>query len=340
MKSLKITIGAIALIAMASIAAFSFNVLFTSAPPDSMKNIKIDLKGAAYTDDHAMVEFSVNGEILTPDGPLTECPVGGVKLLNTSGEEMAVSNQDFVFCRPDGNGGYLITQFMYGDFSSENKKPKKVKIKIGDVNFTANDGQIAKVNVIGYKEITLPEMKDMDSVSYPSSTAEAASGLKMKIKRVDYSPSLAKVDACLTLPNLSVEWLFDDAYLLVGDQKVPFEYWTIPNYDKPGILENQERCYSVIVTDIPDYKTFRKGDVSFVIEKISRYGYPECVDATDWEKIKDEFDKYEVPFSDSGDGGYCFGFRDLSGEVNAHMTNYIKDALKEEIAGPLVIPLK
>lgn len=338
MKFWKITIGIIALIATVSIAAFRFNVPFTSASPNSMKNIKIDLKGAAYTNDHVMVEFNVNGEILTPHGPLTECPVGDVKLLNAADEEMAGSDQDFVFCRPDGNGGYLITQFMYGDFSNETKKPKKVKIKIGDVNFTANDGQITKVNVIGYKEINLPEMKDVDSVSYPSSTAQAASGLKMKIKRVDFSPSLAKVDACLTLPD-SGDWVFD-AYLLVDDQKFLFEYWTVPNYDKPGILESGERCYSVIVTDIPDYKTFKKSDVSFVVEKISR-NMPECVDADDWKKIKDEMNKYNVPFSvDAAGESYCIGLRDLDSDLNAHISIYIQDALKEEVEGPLVITVK
>jgi len=339
MKIKKLVFLIVVILGIASIAAVSFNMLFTSASPDSMKNIKIDLKGAAYTDDHAMVELSINGEILTPNGPLTECPVGAIKLLNAGGKEIAVSDQDFVFCRPDKNGDYLITQIMYGDFSSENKKPKKVKITIGDVNFTTNDGQIAKVNVIGYKEINLPETKDIDSVVYPSSIAEVASGLKMKIKRVDFSPSLAKVDACLTLPD-SGDWVFD-AYLLVGDQKIPFEYWTIPNYKTSGVLDTPERCYSVIVTDIPNYKTFRKGDISFVIEKISR-NMPDCVNEMNWNKIKDELAKYNIPYVTDTTGAYCFagGIRDTDTDLNAYLNTYIREALKEEVEGPLLITLK
>jgi hypothetical protein len=132
------------------------------------------------------------------------------------------------------------------------------KIKIGDVDANIN-GVFVHVAPLGEYSFDVPSQPDMQSVSYPSEIAEAVSGLKMKIKRVDFSPSLAKVDACLSLPD-SGDWVFD-AYLLYGDQRIPFEYWTIPNHTKPGVLDSVERCYSVIFTGIPDYKTLKKGDI-------------------------------------------------------------------------------
>jgi hypothetical protein len=339
MKIKNLSFLIVVILGIASIAAFRLNVFFTSASPNSIKNVDVVLKGITYTDDHVMIEFSVSGDITTPDGPLTECPVGDIVLLDKSGKEFQVSNQDFVFCRPDEDNGYLVTQFLYGDYSGEDNKPIKAKIKIGDVNFTADNGNIVKVGVVGYKHIDFPAKKDADSVAYPSEIATAISGLKMKIKRVDFSPSMAKVDACITLPDTG-DWVFD-AYLLIGDQKVPFEYWTIPNYKKSGVLDSPERCYSVIVTDIPDYKAFRKGDVSFVIEKISR-NMPDCVNEVNWNKIKDELAKYNIPFVTDTTGAYCFagGIRDTDTDLNAYLNIYIKEALKEEVEGPLVINVK
>jgi len=98
----------------------------------------------------------------------------------------------------------------------------------------------------------------------------------------------------------------------------------------------------VIFTGIPDYKTLKKGDISFVVEKISR-NMPECVDASGWAKIKDELAKYNVQPVTDGTGSYCFagGIQQIADtNVNAHLNNYIREALKEEVEGPLVMAVK
>jgi hypothetical protein len=309
--------------------------IFISPSPKS--NIHIEMKQISFTDDHIALEYIVTGTIDTPEGVLTDCPVGGTVVLNGSGKKISGNENDFTWCRPDGNSGYLVNQFLYYDYGAD--KPEKVKIKIGDVDANIN-GVFVHVAPLGEYSFDVPSQPDMESVSYPSEIAEAVSGLKMKIKRVDFSPSLAKVDACLTLPD-SGDWVFD-AYLLYGDQRIPFEYWTIPNHTKPGVLDSVERCYSVIFTGIPDYKTLKKGDISFVVKKISR-NMPECVDASGWAKIKDELAKYNVQPVTDGTGSYCFagGIQQIADpNVNAHLNNYIQEALKEEVEGPLVMAVK
>ena len=319
------------------IAAIGTNKIFATS--DTSKNkIEVNLKSIAYTGDHLTVEYTVNGSIETPYGFSEDCPVGDSVVLNNKGDKVSGGESDYIYCRPDKNGGYLVTQFTYDDYNVEKNNPKKVKIKIGDFDSLIN-GKMVHIAPIGDYVFDVPSQPDSESVSYPSEFAESASGLKMKIRRVDFSPSLAKVEACLTLPDIG-DWGFD-AYLLVGDQKFPLEYWTIPNYKKSGVLDNPERCYSVIVTNIPDYKTFRKGEVSFLIEKISR-NIPDCVNATDWEKIRDEVTKYGVQPVVYDTGDYCFagGIGELDPDANAHLNTYIREALKEEVEGPLIITVK
>lgn len=327
----------VVIIGLGLIATIGTNKIFATS--DASKNkIEVNLKRIAYTDDHLMIEYTVNGSIETPYGFSEDCPVGDSVVLNNKGDKVSGGENDFIYCRPGKNGGYLVTQFIYYDYGVEKNKPKKVKIKIGDFDSLIN-GKMIHIAPIGDYFFDVPSQPDTESVSYPSEFAEAASGLKMKIKRVDFSPSLAKVEACLTLPDTG-DWAFD-AFLLVDNQKFPLEYWTIPNYKKPGALDNPERCYSVVVTNIPDYKTFRKSEVSFFVEKISR-NMPDCVDATDWEKIKDEVTKYGVQPVVDDTGSYCFagGIGELDPQANAYLNIYIREALMEEVEGPLEITVK
>lgn len=327
----------IVIIGLSLIAAIGTNKIFVASDASKTK-IEVDLKRIAYTDDHVMFEYTVNGSIETPYGISEDCPVGDSVVLDDKGDKVSGSESDYMYCRPDKNGGYLVTQFTYYDYGVEKNKPKKIKVKIGDFDSLIN-GKMIHVAAIGDYFFDVPSQPETDSVSYPSEFAEATSGLKMKIRRVDFSPSLAKVEACLTLPDPG-DWAFD-AFLLVGNQKFPLEYWTIPNYKKPGVLDNPERCYSVIFTDIPDYKSFRKGEVSFLVEKISR-NMPDCVNPTDWEKIKDEVTKYSVQPVVDDTGSYCFagGIGELDPQANAHLNTYIREVLKEEVDGPLLIPVK
>ncbi len=328
------------IISLGLLAAYGTNRIFTSATTKK-SDVSVNLLAISYTDDHIMVEYTVDGLIETPEGTLVECPVGEVSVLNNKSNKINGLESDFIYCRPNGNSSFLVTQFFYNDFSVEENKPQKIKIKIGDVDSTTMNGKVVHIAPIGDYYFDLPLQTDAESTSYPEELAEAVSGLKMKIKRVDFSPSMAKVDACLTLPDTG-DWVFD-AYLLVGDQKFPFEYWGIPNFRKQGILDTRERCYFVIVTNIPDYKTFRKGDVSFVIEKVLR-NIGECTNQEGYLKIQDELKSYGVaPIEPDALGNYCFAYQVTSladpGAI-AHLNNYIHEALKEEVEGPLLITVK
>ncbi len=337
MKTKNVLSLIIVLLSLGLLAAIGANKIFATSST-SKTQIEVELKSIAYTDDHLAIEYTVNKPIETAYGISDDCPIGDTAVSDIKGNKVSGHEDDYIFCRPDGNGGYLVTQFFYYDYGAEKNKPKNVKIQVGNIDSLLN-GKMVHIASLGDYFFDVPSQPATDSVSYPTDIAEAVSGLKMKIKRVDFSPSLAKVDTCLTLPDAG-DWGLD-AYLLVGNQRIPFEYWTIPNYKKPEVLDNLERCYSVIVTGIPDYKTFRKGEVSFVVEKITR-NMPDCVNAADWEKIKDEVTKYGVqPLIDPGSGSYCLGgIGQLDANANAYLNAYIQEALKEEVDGPLAITVK
>jgi hypothetical protein len=320
------------------LGAFGMDKIFLAA--DSQKtDVVVELKWLAYTSDHVAIEYNVQGKIETPYGILTSCPVGGSLVLDGTGKKISGNDSDFTYCRPDGNGGYLVTQFFYSDYGKN--KPDKVKITIGDVDdIDVNNSAVVHIAPVGDFSFSVPPQSDTQSVSYPSDIAQATSGLKMKINRVDFSPSLAKVDACLTLPDTG-DWLLND-YMLNAGQKIPLTYWTIPNFRKPGVLDSIERCYSMVFAGIPDYKTIKKGDLSFIVEKISR-NMPDCVNAAGWEKIKDELQKYGIgSLQPDITGNYCFAgaVNSLDPVDNARLNIYIQNALKEEVDGPLVITVK
>jgi len=321
------------------LGAFGMNRIFSAA--NSTTDVNVNLIWSAYTNDHVAIEYSVQGQIKTPYGIFTGCPVGGSAVLDGTGTKISGSDNDFTYCRPDGNGGYLVTQFFYSDYGKN--KPEKVKITIGDVDdadAATNNGAVVHIAPVGDFSFSAPSQQDTQSVSYPSDLAQATSGLKMKINRVDFSPSLAKVDACLTLPDTG-DWSLD-GYLLNAGQKISLEYWTIPNFRKPGILDSTNRCYSMVFTGIPDYKTIKKGDLSYIVEKISR-NTPDCVNATGLAKIKDELQKYGiVSLQPDTAGNYCFAgaVDSLAAADNARLNIYIQNALKEEVDGPLTITIK
>lgn len=312
-----------------------------SAVDSQSTSVHVELKWLAYTNDHVAIEYRVEGQIKTPYGIFTDCPVGNSIVLDRTAKEISGNDNDFIYCRLDGNDGYLVTQFFYADYGKN--KPEKVKITIGDVddhNPAVNNGLVVHIAPVGDFSFDVPSQPDIQSVSYPSDIAQATSGLKMRINRVDFSPSLAKVDACLTLPDTG-DWLLSDYMLNVG-QKISPTFWTIPNFRKPGILDSVERCYSIIFTEIPDYKSIQKGDLSFVVEKISR-NMPECVNTDGWEKIKDELQKYGIgSLQPDAGGNYCFAgaVDSLAPADNASLNIYIQNALKEEVDGPLTISIR
>jgi len=275
-------------VSLGILGAYGLNKIFV--PSNSVQNeITVELKSAAYTEDHVTVEYVVNGQIKTDQGIATECPVGASVVLDSSGLEFVGGSDDFVYCRPGQSDTYLVTEFFYNDYSD--KQPSQVKVTVGDVDFIADDGRVIHVPALGDFLLDLPSEADPDSVSYPTETSAVASGLEMQISRADFSGSVAKVNACLSLPD-SGDWVFD-AYLVVDGKQVPYDYWTIPNFREAGVLENSERCFIVIVPDVPDYREAPNAEISFVIEKIFR-NMPDCTDSTGFAKIKDELEKYGI----------------------------------------------
>jgi hypothetical protein len=336
-KTLLVLLGVI--LTAGLLAAVGMNTIFTAA--NNATKVNVNLIWSASTNDLVAIEYSVQGQIKTPYGTFTGCPVGGAIVLDEAGEKIRGNDNDFTYCRPDENGGYLVTQFFYSDYGKV--KPRNVKITIGDVydtDATTTNNTAVYIAPVGDFSFNVPSQSDTQSVSYPSDIAQAASGLKMKINRVDFSPSLAKVDACVTLPDTG-DWLVD-GYMLNAGQNIPLTYWTIPNYKKPGVLDNIQRCFSFVFTGIPDYTTIKKGDLSFVVEKISR-NVPECVKGANWEKIKDELQKYGIDSLQPDAGGnYCFAgaVDNLAPAENARLNDYIQNTLKEEVQGPLTITVK
>ncbi|MGB7538114.1 MAG: hypothetical protein WBM17_06215 [Anaerolineales bacterium] len=330
------------LIAFASIGAIGVWGIGqeTSPAKNRVNDISVNLISAAYSDDHVAVEYSVDGSILTSYGDLTACPVGGTSIVTASAQEIQSGDSDFKDCRPDGKHRFLVTQFIYSDFQSEGNKPTQVKIKIGDIDFVTEDNRLVHVPQIGVYPLDFPVQADPNISSFPTSVAEVASGLKMRIKRADFSATLGKVDACITLPDTRT-WVFS-AVLNVGSQKIPMDYWTIPNYKEPGVLASRERCFAVVFSRLPDHAELQPGQMSFSIDKIS-LDTPDCVQGADYNKIKDELQQYGVKVRTDPAGDYCFaaGIRDVKDpNIVAKLWTDITNMLREEVAGPLEIIIK
>lgn len=335
MKKKLTTVNVLAvLIAVTTLAAVNLNRLYIS-PSQQENNITAELKWISYDAEHVAIEYDINGVIQTQYGDYTDCPIGVSEVSNTTGKNIA--GETYTSCRFISEGRYSVTQFFYNDFQS--KTPKKVKVKIGDITFfSVQSGKEIHIPLVKTFTFDLPDQPSSKVASFPSQVVEA-NGIEMFVSKADFTPRLAKVDACVTLPD-NGDWGID-AYIVMGDQVTPIDYWEIPNFRNPETLRNNKRCFRVIASNVPDFRKMKLGEISFVVNKIYR-NMPDCTDAVGFEKIKDELEAYGIKIEPDPAGYYCFSgpIIDLGDAgANAHLFNYIGEALKEEIEGPLTITI-
>jgi hypothetical protein len=323
------------LIAITMLAAAYLNRIYIS-PSEQENNITVELKWIFYDAEHVAIEYDINGVIQTQYGDYTDCPIGVSEVSSTTGKNIA--GETYTSCRFISEGRYSVTQFFYNDF--QDKTPKNVKIRIGDITFFSDQsGEEIHIPLLKTFTFNLPDQPSSKAASFPSQAVEA-NGIEMFVSRADFTPRLGKVDACLTLPD-NGDWGID-AYIVMGDETIPIDYWEIPDFRNPETLQNNKRCFTTVASTVPDFREIKPGEISFVVNKIYR-NMPDCTDAIGFEKIKGELDAYGITIEPDPAGYYCFSgpIVDLGdSSANAHLFSYIQDALKEEVEGPLTVTIK
>ncbi|MBL8100806.1 MAG: hypothetical protein JNK81_16610 [Anaerolineales bacterium] len=319
------------------VSAFAFlNRIYLSQSEQS-NDITVNLQWISYDAKHVAIEYDVNGLIETSQGNYFECPVGNSVVLNSNGED--ITGETFISCRFVSEGQYHVTQFFYNDF--QNNVPGKVEINIGDkVFFSHESGKEVYIPVLQTINFDLPKDISNSTELFSNKIAIAESGLDMVVSQANFTPRLAKVDACITLPD-NGDWGID-AYVKMSDEKFTIDYWQIPNFREPEVLQNKYRCFTTVTSSVSDFRNLQSGDISFVVNKVYR-NMPDCTDKSGFEKIKGELESYGINLEPDPAGYYCFtgAIMDLGdAESNAHLFTYIREALKEEVEGPLTITIK
>jgi len=324
------------IIALALITASGFAYLNRTyiSLSDQKNNISVKLQWISYDSQHVAIEYDIHGVIHTSYGDFTDCPIGVSVVLSNTGKN--VTGKTYTSCRYVSEGQYAVTQFFYNDFQSE--MPQKVLIKIGEIAFSASNGEEEVfIPLLDTFTFDLPTQPSEDMISLPSQVIKAESGLDMFVTRANFTPRLVKVDTCMTLPD-NGDWGID-AYVVMGDNALPITQWEIPDFRDPKVLENNKRCFTTSTSNVPDFRNMKPGEISFVVNKIYR-NMPDCANTADFKKIKDELKTYGVKIEPDEAGYYCFSgpILDLNNsEANAHLFNYIQEALREEIQGPLEV---
>lgn len=319
------------------ISGFAFLNRAYITPSQQNNNVEVNLQWISYDAKHVAIEYDVNGFIETSEGNYFECPVGISKVLNSNGEDIA--GETFTSCRFVTEGQYYVTQFFYNDF--QNNVPVAVEINIGDkVFFSHESGKEVYIPVLKTINFDLPKESASNLNLISDSIATTENGLDMIVNQASFTPRLAKVDACITLPD-NGDWGID-AYIKMGEKTFPIDYWQIPNFREPGVLQNNYRCFTTVTSNLGDFRDMKSGDISFVVNKVYR-NMPDCTDKSGFEKIRGELESYGINLEPDPAGYYCFSsaIMDLGdAEANAHLFSYIQNALKEEVEGPLEITLK
>ncbi|MBI5822549.1 MAG: hypothetical protein HZB18_00865 [Chloroflexi bacterium] len=320
------------------VSAFAFLNRVYITPSDQNNDITVSLQWISFDAKHVAIEYDVNGLIQTSHGNYTDCPIGSSVVLSSNGED--ITGETFTSCRFISEGQYYVTQFFYNDF--QKNFPQKVEINVGDKAFFSNEtGKEVYIPILKTINFDLPRnvlTTDTDLAS--NEVATARSGIDMVIRQANFTPRLAKVDACLTLPD-NGDWGVD-AYIKMGSKTFPIDYWQIPNFREPEILQNKHRCFTTVTSSVEDFRNIKPGEISFVVNKIYR-NMPDCTDKSGFEKIRSELEVSGINLEPDPAGYYCFtgAITELGdSEANAHLFSYIQDVLKEEVEGPLAITIK
>jgi len=322
-----LVICALAVVIPMGIKASTFSV---PTPSD----ISIKVQCAAYDQDHAVVNYTIQGPLNVPSGYLPIwCPISKTQLVDASGNDL--SGKVFTSCRPNGNDTYAVTQIFYNPAFSATP-PAVLKISVGDIDLIpGGGGQGTHLPLISTYSINGHFTQTVNMTYRPEASLSqngiSQNGLTLTGKRVDLSPALIKIDACLTLPDTG-DW-HPYAYLRMGNQTINADEWFIPDYKSdPSVLNNINRCFSFLVySNIQDFRSAPSGSIVFGISEIAT-GVPECLEGKDYNKIQDVIAKQNLavhldPLDPTG--RLC-----LNTVSNPDLLNVIQQYLPTHVKGP------
>lgn len=305
-----------------------------------VKELNITLEWAAFNDDHAAVDYVIEGSFDIPEGYLpVNCPVSSAKIFNASGCD--VTGVVFTSCRVMGKNKYSVTQFFYNDFRETS--PELLEILIGEIELMpVGDGEIRQLSLIGAYTFDGQFKKMCDITAHPDQVKQG-NGVSLVVDRVDFTPNMIKVDAYITLPDTR-DWI-PDVYILEAGKRIKVDEWFIPNYkEDPGIFERTERFYTFLFhNDIPDFRQMETGAISFGVGEVYT-NIPEAIDAKGLEKIKNHLEKYGLRPQLDKNGYYSFMIditeSKLEKRAKADLFGYIKETLTERVPGPLEVKIR
>lgn len=303
-------------------------------------DVHVTLEWAAFTADHVAVDYVVEGRFELPDGYLPiACPVSKAQILDASGNDLTGSI--VTSCRSEGENRYLVTQFFYNDFQSN--LPEALEVSIGDIALIpVGNGKVNYLPLVGTYSFKSQFKHTPDITAYPNQKVEQ-NGVSLVVNRVDFTPSMVKVDACITLPDTR-DWI-PDSYIIMGGKRIHVDEWFIPNFrEDPEVFERRERCYTFLTyTDVQDFQQIDVGAVYFGIGEVYT-NIPECVDAQGLEKIKDELEKHGFRPQLDQSGYYCFMAEIAASKLGeadkASLFEYIEKTLPERAFGPLEVEIR
>lgn len=303
-------------------------------------DVHVTLEWAAFTEDHVAVDYVVEGRFELPNGYLPiACPVSKARILDASGNDLTGSV--VTSCRPTGENRYLVTQFFYNNYQSD--LPEVLEVSIGDIALIpVGNGKVNYLPLVGTYSFKSQFKYAPDITAHPNQKAEQ-NGVSLIVDRVDFTPSMVKVEACITLPDTR-DWI-PNAYILMAGKQIHVDEWFIPNFrDDPEVFERRERCFTFLTyTDVQDFRKMDVGAVSFGINEVYT-NIPECVDAQGLEKIKAELEKHGFQPQLDQSGYYCF-MEEIAasklGEADiASLFEYIEKTLPERAFGPLEVEVR
>lgn len=339
MKRSKLLVLSSALLLALAVVVPVFAQARSLAKPQASE-VRVTLEWAAFTADHAAVNYVVEGRFETPDGylPIT-CPVSKAQISDASGNDL--TGIVVTSCRPVGENKYSVAQFFYNDFRSN--FPELLEVSVGDIALIpVGNGKVSHLPLVGTYSFKGQFKQASDITAYPNQTVEQ-NGISLVVRRVDFTPSTIKVDACLTLPDTQ-DWI-PDAYILMAGKRIQVDEWFIPNFrEDPEVFERRERCYTFLTyTDVQDFTQMATGPVSFGMSEVYT-NIPECVDTQGLEKIRAELEKHGFRPQLDQSGYYCF-MRDiaasnLSETGKASLLKYIEETLPERVSGPFEVKIR
>lgn len=332
-----VLVMSVLLLAFAAIFPALAKAGFVSGPHAS--DVHVALEWAAFTEDHASVNYVVAGHFEVPDGylPIT-CPVSEARLFDAAGNDL--TGAVVTSCRPDGDNKYTVTQFFYSDF--QNRAPEKLEVAVGDiVVMPAGNGKVSHLPLVGSYSFVGQFKPISESTAYPARGIEQGR-IAIVVNRVDFTPSTIKVDACIDLPD-NRDWV-PNAYLSIDGKRIPADEWFIPNFrEDPSVFERRERCYTFFFyTGVPDFRHVDRGSIAFGVAELHT-NIPECVDASGIVKIKDEMERHGFRPEIDPSGYYCFMREIVTSSLaegeKATLFEYIEKNLPEHVQGPFEVEI-